>query len=56
MDTKNKKNKLWNIEEYNGDRLIRTISMRALYPVCFSEKQRLERINKYMKYKIVFAK
>jgi len=56
MGTKNKKEKLWNIEERNGNRLIRTIIMKAPYPVCFSEKQRLERTNKYMKYFIVFAK
>lgn len=50
------KNKLWDIQELNGGRVVRLIKMNALYPVCFSEKQRLERTNKYMKYKIVFAK
>jgi hypothetical protein len=50
------KNKLWDIQELNGERVVRLIKMNALYPVCLAKKQSLERTNKLMKYKIVYAK
>lgn len=53
MDTKNK---LWDIQELNGERIIRLIKMNALYPVALSKKKELERVNKLMKYKIIYAK
>jgi len=50
------KNKLWDIQELNGERVVRLIKMNAPYPVALSKKKELERTNKLIKYKIIYAK